>query len=368
VPDAQSRPAMAQSVPAEGLDLSDVMRAADRLRERVRTTPVFDAPMLNGVVGSRLIVKAECLQRSGSFKYRGALNAVLAGLQRNDRRPVVAVAGNHALAVALAARECGLSATVVMPKDGSPLKRSAVAAAGATVVTSEVPQADREQVVADLLSRGMRLISPDDPDVMAGAGTLMLELVEQIGRPLPSSVVVPIGMGGLAAGLTVVARELAPSMSIVCGEPELADDAYRSLQCGYRVTLDQTPTTIADGLRAVHLADRAWPILAGSMPRIVRVSEDEIVDAVWLCWTRLKLLVEPSGAVGLAALIVDERLAARKGPLTTETTVVCLLTGGNADPVELAPLFAMARARDLEVGSPEQQSPTRAASSTIERR
>lgn len=356
---------MTQPVASEAVELSDVMRAAGRLRGHIRITPVLDAPMLDDLVGSRLVVKAECLQRSGSFKYRGALNAVLAGLERNDTRPVVAVAGNHALAIALAARECGLPATVVMPKDGLPLKRSAAEALGATVVTSEVPQADREQVAADLVGRGMRLISPDDPEVMAGAGTLMLELVEQMGRPLPSSVVLPIGMGGLVAGLTIVARELAPSMSIVCGEPEVADDAYRSLQSGQLVTLEQTPTTLADGLRAVHLGNRAWPIVAASKPRIVRVSEDEIVNAVWLCWTRLKLLVEPSGAVGLAALLTDSRVATSTDTNGTERTVLCLLTGGNADPVELAPHFAMARARDLEVDSPEQRVPTRAASATI---
>jgi threonine dehydratase len=358
---------MTQPLPAEIIEFSDVMLAANRLRGRIRTTPVFDTPALDAVVGSRLVVKAECLQRSGSFKYRGALNAVLAGLERNDRRPVVAVAGNHALAVALAARECGLRATVVMPKDGRPLKRAAVEALGATVVTSEVPQADREQIVSDLVNRGMRSITPDDPEVMAGAGTLMLELVEQMGAPLPSTAVVPIGMGGLFAGLTIAAREVAPSMSIMCGEPELADDAYRSLECGYPVTLEQTPTTIADGLRAVHLGDQAWPIVARSMPRIVRVSEAEIVNAVWLCWTRLKLVVEPSGALGLAALIMDARLAAPDEARNNEATIVCLLTGGNADPVELAPLFGMVRAHDLE-GESEQQSSTRAHSVTIERR
>jgi threonine dehydratase len=346
-----------------------VTLAATRLRGRIRTTPVFDASMLEGTADPGLNVKAECLQRSGSFKYRGALNAVLAGVQRNDKREVVAVAGNHAIAVALAARECGVRATVVMPKDGRPLKRSAVESLGATVVTSEVAQADREEVVSDLLKRGMRLIAPDDPDVMAGAGTLMTELLEQVGTPLPNVVVVPIGMGGLVAGLTIVARELAPSVSIMCGEPALADDAYRSLQCGRRVTLDETPTTIADGLRAVHLGDRAWPIIAESMPRIVRVTEEEIVNAVWLCWTRLKLLVEPSGAVGLAALITDDghALTSRTSE-QEETRVVCLLTGGNTDPVELAPLFGAARARDLAGAPGDERSPTRAPSITIERR
>src|SRR5579862_139000 len=274
MPPAQSRPATAESIPAEAIELSDVMLAADRLRGHITTTPLFDAPMLGPRGSNSLVVKAECLQRSGSFKYRGALNAVLAGLQRGDRRPVVAVAGNHAIAVALAARECGLRAHVVMPKDGRPLKRSTVEALGATVVVSETPQSDREQVVSELLSRGMRLITPDEPDVMAGAGTLMLELVQQMAPALPDDVVVPIGMGGLVAGLTIVARELVPAMSITCGEPELADDAYQSLQRGYRVTLEQTPTTIADGLRAVYLGDRAWPIVARSMPRIVRVPED----------------------------------------------------------------------------------------------
>jgi threonine dehydratase len=356
---------MAPPLEADVIDFSDVALAATRLRDRIQVTPVFDAAVLEGVAAGGLMVKAECLQRSGSFKYRGALNSVLAGLQRNDRRPVVAVAGNHALAVALAARECGLPATVVMPKDGRPLKLAAVKAAGATVVTSEVPQADREQIVSDLIGRGMRFIAPDDPDVMAGAGTLMLELLEQVGTAVPSTVVVPIGMGGLVAGLTIVARELAPSVSLVCGEPELADDAYRSLQLGHRVTLDHTPTTIADGLRAVHLGDQAWPIVARSMPRIVRVSEDEIVNAVWLCWTRLKLIVEPTGAVGLAALMTGDRSAGTAASFQPGAPVVCMLTGGNADPMELAPLFWRPRARDLAEDPSARKPHTRAASVTI---
>jgi threonine dehydratase len=365
VPEKQSGVAIPT---ADVIGFSDVTLAAIRLRGRIRTTPIFDASILEGTADRGLSVKAECLQRSGSFKYRGALNAVLAGVQRNDKREVVAVAGNHAIAVALAARECGVRATVVMPKDGRPLKLSLVESLGASVVTSEAAQADREEVVTDLLKRDMRLITPDDPEVMAGAGTLMTELLEQVGTPPPTVVVVPIGMGGLVAGLTIVARELAPSMSIMCGEPALADDAYRSLQYGSRVTLDQTPTTIADGLRAVHLGERAWPIIAESMPRIVRVTEEEIVNAVWLCWTRLKLLVEPSGAVGLAALITDEGHAATSRTSQHESRVVCLLTGGNTDPVEMAPLFGAARARDLAGVPGDRRSPTRAPSITIERR
>jgi threo-3-hydroxy-L-aspartate ammonia-lyase len=331
---------------ALAISFEDVEQAATRLGTRVRRTPVLRVEALEAATGARLVMKAECLQRSGSFKYRGALNAVLAGLEREDRRPVVAVAGNHAYAVALAAREVGLKATAVMPEDGTALKLAAVQATGADVIASGVSQADRDQVVGPLAERGMRVLEADDPHVMAGHGTLALELLDQLNSDLPDALVVPVGRGSLIAGVATVMKRLAPSVSIIGAEPAAADDACQSLQKGQLVTLPQPPVTVADGLRATHLSYRAWPIVARSVDRIITVSEDDIATAMWLLWTRAKLLVEPSGAVGLAAVLA-ERARSADSPASRVRTFACLLTGANADPVELASLFTRARSMDL---------------------
>jgi threo-3-hydroxy-L-aspartate ammonia-lyase len=323
-----------------------VEKAAIRLGARVRRTPVLQVDALDAAIGSRLLLKAESLQRGGSFKYRGALNAILAGLERQDRRPVVAVAGNHAYAVALAAREVGLEATAVMPQDGTALKLAAVRATGADVIASGVSQADRAEVLASLTERGMRVLEPDDPDVMAGHGTQALELLDQLDADLPDTLVVPIGRGGLIAGVATVIKRLAPHVSIIGAEPAVADDAYQSLKTGRLVTLPVSPRTVADGLRATHLSHRAWPVVARLVDRIVTVSEDDIATAMWLLWTRTKLLVEPSGAVGLGALLAEAASGSDSPPFGARM-VVCLVTGSNADPVELAPLFSQARSMDL---------------------
>ena len=324
----------------------DVEKAATRLGDRVRRTPVMSVEALDAAVGSRVFMKVESLQRSGSFKYRGALNAVMAGLERGDRRPVVAVAGNHAFAVALAAREVGLEATAVMPVDGTALKLAAVRTTGADVIASGVSQEARAEVLARLADRNMRVLEADDPDVMAGHGTQALELLDQLGADLPDALVVPIGRGGLIAGVATVIKRLAPHVTIIGAEPAVAGDAYQSLKTGGLVTLPASPDTLADGLRATHLGYRAWPVVARLVDRIITVSEDDIVTAMWLLWTRAKLLVEPSGAVGLAALLAEgDRSPDSPGSRTK--SFACLVTGSNADPVELAPRFAAARTSDL---------------------
>jgi threonine dehydratase len=328
------------------ITFEDVASAGKRLGARVRQTPVLRVDAIDAAVGSRVLIKAESLQRSGSFKYRGALNAVLSGIERGDQRPVVAVAGNHAYAVALAAREVGLKAAAVMPEDGTALKFAAVQATDAEVIPSGVSQAARAQVVSFLVERGMRLVEADDPDVMAGHGTQALELMDQLNSERPDAMIIPIGRGGLIAGVATVIKRLAPNLSIIGAEPAAADDAYQSLETGRLATLPVPPTTVADGLRATHLGHRAWPLVARLVDRIVTVTEDDIATAMWLLWTRAKLFVEPSGAVGLAALLAEADRA-RASPASGAGTVVCLVTGSNADPVELAPLLNKARSMDL---------------------
>jgi threonine dehydratase len=192
----------------------------------------------------------------------------------------------------------------------------------------------------------MRVLDADDPEIMAGHGTLAIELLDQLSTDPPDALVVPVGRGSLISGVATVVKRLAPSVSIIGAEPAAAGDAYESLRTGELVTLPASPATVADGLRATHLSARAWPIVARLVDRIIPVSEEEIATAMWLLWTRAKLLVEPSGAVALAALL-SERNRSGDSPAQSMRTVACLLTGANADPLELAPLFSRARSLDL---------------------
>ncbi len=323
------------------IQLEDVQRAASRIRGQVLRTPVVTSRALDARAGAHLLFKAECLQRGGSFKVRGAFNAVLAGAERGDRRNLLAVSsGNHAQAVAIAASASGLWATIVMPQEASPLKRAATRAYGAEVVDQGVTGSNRE-AMARLLAeeRGLRLIHPfDDPEVMAGQGTLALELLEDAGD-VPAVVLVPVGGGGLISGVATVVKALHPQARVVGVEPENADDAARSKAAGRIVALAAPPDTVADGVRTMQLGARAWSVIAPLVDAIVTVSEDEILLATWLLWTRTKLLVEPTGALPLAAVLAKK--------IAATGLVACILSGGNVDVTAVAPRLARARALDV---------------------
>jgi threonine dehydratase len=332
------------------ITIEDVERAATRIAGHVQKTPLLEPHDLQSPGTPRLWLKAECLQRGGAFKVRGAFNAVLAGLERGDRRELLAVSsGNHAQAVALAARETGLKATIVMPEDAAPLKRAATVRYGAGVIDRGITGSNREATARRLADeRGLRLIHPfNDPEVMAGQGTLALELLVQAevlgGRP--AAVLAPIGGGGLISGIAAVVKARWPTVRVIGVEPALADDAARSLAAGHIVALTETPKTIADGVRTLQIGEHTWSVIQQLVDEILTVTEEEIWLATWQLWTRARLLVEPTGALPVAAMLTP-RLAqhwARDPALK----VVCVVSGGNADPVALAAGFGDARARDL---------------------
>ena len=303
--------------------LEDIRRAAERISPHAHRTPVLTCESLNRRVGARVYLKCENLQRVGAFKFRGACNAVLSLSDAEAARGVVAhSSGNHAQALALAARLRGIPAHIVMPENAPAVKKAAVAGYGARITfcapTLEAREAAQERVVA---ATGAVVVHPyNDERVIAGQGTAALELLQEI--PDLDAIIAPIGGGGLVSGTAVAATELSPGIRVVGAEPEGADDAYRSLAAG-RIIPSHNPRTIADGL-LTSLGDRTFPIIQQRVDGIVTVSEEAIIAAMRFIWERAKLIIEPSAAVPVAALWerkVD--VAGRR--------VGVILSGGNVD-------------------------------------
>lgn len=286
-------------------DLAAVRAAADRIRGVVHRTPVMTSDTLDRLSGRKLFFKCENLQKVGAFKYRGATNAVLRLSDAEAARGVVThSSGNHAQALALAAKVRGIPAYVVMPKTAPAVKQAAVAGYGGHITLCEPTLEAREATAAELVARtGGVLIPPfDHPDIIAGQGTAALELLEEV--PDLDAVVAPVGGGGLLSGFTVASRGLNPSIRVFGAEPLGADDAARSKAAGERIPVGVT-NTIADGL-LTSLGDLTWPIVRDRVERIVVVTDDQIKAAMRLVWERMKLVIEPSGAVGVAAVLSDE--------------------------------------------------------------
>jgi threo-3-hydroxy-L-aspartate ammonia-lyase len=296
-------------------------------------TPLLTSTTLDARTGASVWLKAEPLQRGGSFKFRGAYNR-LSLLSADERaRGIVAYSsGNHGAAVALAASLLGIHAVVVVPETGSPAKLAAIEGYGAELRRYDPVTERREEVAAALAKeRSLTVIAPfDDYDVMAGQGTVGVELAEQAG-PL-DLVLVPVGGGGLAAGVGTAIKALRPDTALIGVEPTGADDTSRSLHAGQRVRRDAVDT-IADGLRALEPGELTFPINQRQLEDVVTVSEAAIVEAMLFCFTRLKLVVEPSGAVPLAALLSGAVQADGR-------RVAVVLSGGNIDPADFAFLQA----------------------------
>ena len=304
-------------------DLATIRAAAARIRPLVRRTPILSEESLDEQFRARLFFKCENLQRGGSFKLRGAASAVYSLPASIAGRGVAThSSGNHGAALALAARLRGIPAAVVMPENSAAVKVAAVRRQGAEVVLCRPGRIAREAALAELLARReMNAVHPyDDYRVIAGQGTACLELIED--EPQLDLLLTPVGGGGLLSGTAIVARSLAPTARVLGVEPEQADDAWRSFRSGERVLLD-APDTVADGLRA-SLGIRNFAIIRRCVDDIVRVSEGAILQAARLALERLKLLVEPSAAVVLAALI-EGRLD------VTGLRVGLILSGGNVD-------------------------------------
>jgi threonine dehydratase len=286
------------------------------------------------MAGAELYLKAENLQRAGSFKIRGAYNKIAGLPEAARRRGVIAYSsGNHAQGVALAASLLGVEATIVVPRTIVPSKRAAAEAYGARLVEAGTTSAERRALAErQAREKGLVLVPPyDDPDIVAGQGTVALELLDDV--PEIETLVVPVGGGGLISGCAVLARSRLPRLRIAGVEPEDADDTRRSLEAGRRVRIPP-PQTIADGLRAVEPGELTFEIVRRLVDEVVTVSEEEIRHAVRLLLERTKLLVEPSGAVGMAAILAGKLPAARR--------IAVVLSGGNIALATLAQLLVSA--------------------------
>lgn len=315
------------------ISFDDVAAAAARIAGRAHRTPVLTSRTLDEISGRRVFLKCENLQRGGSFKIRGATNKLTSLSDDERRRGVVAFSsGNHAQAVALASAALGVDAVIAMPTDAPASKVEATLGYGATIVRYDRMREDREEVARAIVERdGRSLVPPyDDPFVMAGQGTAALELLEEV--PDLDAVVVPVGGGGLLAGTATVVRAVRPEGRVYGAEPAAADDTARSFAAGERVTIPP-PDTIADGARPQSPGRHTFPVNRALVDEILLVDDSELVDAMRTLLTRSKLLVEPTGALALAAVLTG-KVPAGAG------RVGVVLSGGNVDLDVLAALFA----------------------------
>lgn len=303
--------------------IEDIRAAATRIAPHIHRTPVATCASIDAIAGASLFFKCENLQKVGAFKARGATNAVFFLDDEAAARGVCThSSGNHAAALARAAGLRGIPAFIVMPSSAPPVKKAAVAGYGAQITECEPTLEARESTLAEVQGRsGATFIHPyDDPRVIAGQGTAALELLEQ--EHNLDVVMPPVGGGGLASGTTITVSTLRPEIEVWGAEPAEADDAYRSLR---DKTLQPSvkPTTIADGL-LTSLSERTFRILSGGLAGILTVDEETIIRAMRLLWERAKILVEPSGAVPLAAVLANrDRFEGRR--------VGLILSGGNTN-------------------------------------
>ena len=312
-------------------DVADVRTAAGRLRGHAVQTPLLDFPLISARLGFRLLIKAETLQITGSFKFRGACNRLLAAVSADPGlRAVVAFSsGNHAQGVAAAAKLLGLQATIVMPSDAPEIKAANTRSHGAKIVLYERHHEDREAITRDIAARDGALIVPpyDDPFIIAGQGTVGLEICAQAAAlgAIPDIVLAPCSGGGLVAGLALAIKDQHPRVAIYAVEPAGFDDLHRSLAAGARVANVPAMPSICDALMAEKPGVLTFPIhqrlLAGSKV----VTDDQVLDAMNLALRHCKLVVEPGGAAALAAALAMRAEVAGK-------TVVVVCSGGNADP------------------------------------
>ncbi|RTH34518.1 serine/threonine dehydratase [Thermus scotoductus] len=305
------------------MELADIYAAHRRIAPYVHRTSLLTSRLMEELLGKRLLLKAEHLQKTGSFKARGALAKALT--LENPKGLLAVSSGNHAQGVAYAARILGVKALIVMPEEASPFKKEAARAYGAQVVDQGVTVENREEVARALLEEtGYAFIHPfDDPLVMAGQGTAGLELMAQAGEMglFPEAVLVPVGGGGLIAGVATAVKAFSPSTLVLGVEPEGADDARRSLEKGAIVRLPQAPRTRADGVRTLSLGEHPFAVIRERVDGILTVSEEAILEAEGLLFTRTKQVVEPTGALPLAAVLEHrERLP---------QVLALLLSGGN---------------------------------------
>ncbi|MFJ3234943.1 threo-3-hydroxy-L-aspartate ammonia-lyase [Streptomyces sp. NPDC086787] len=319
---------------AQPVTLQDIQDAAAQIKGVAHRTPVLRSRTLDELVGAQVFVKCENLQRIGAFKFRGAYNAVSRLSAEQLARGVAAYSsGNHAQAVALAARELGTTAVILMPEDTPRSKLEATAGYGAEIVTYDRYTGNRTAMGEALAAeRGLALVPPyEHPHVIAGQGTAALELLEEVGEL--DTLVVPVGGGGLIAGSAVAAKGLQPGIRVIGVEPEEGDDTKRSLEAGRRVSIP-VPRTIADGQAADIPGELTFSVNRRLVDGIALVSDDQIRDAMRFAFERLKTVVEPSGATALAALL-SHRTALDPAP----RRIGIVLSGGNISAQRFAELL-----------------------------
>ncbi len=304
-----------------------IEEAARRIVPFVHRTPIMTSSSINAITGLQLFLKCENFQKVGAFKYRGATNAVLT-LSEAEKKNGVAThsSGNHAQALALAARNNGIKAYIVMPENSTAVKMEAVRGYGAEVITCVPTQKAREDTLAEVVKRtGATFIHPyNNYRIIAGQATAAKELIEEV-KDL-DIVMAPVGGGGLLSGTALSTHYFAPSATVIAGEPANADDAYRSLQKG-EMQEAVPPNTIADGL-LTSLGDKTFAIIQKHVKEIVTVTEEEIIAAMRLVWERMKIIIEPSSAVPVAAAIkIKEHLKGKR--------IGIIISGGNVDLTNL---------------------------------
>ncbi|MEM7641857.1 MAG: beta-hydroxyaspartate dehydratase BhcB [Pseudomonadota bacterium] len=301
----------------------DVVAAHDRIKPHIHRTPVLTSTYFNELTGAELFFKCENFQKAGAFKVRGASNAVF-GLSEDDAIKGVAThsSGNHALSLSYAAGRRGIPCHVVMPRTAPEAKKAAVRGYGGIITECEPSTTSREAVFAEVQARtGANFVHPyNDPRVIAGQATCSRELTEQVDGL--DAVIAPIGGGGMVSGCCLTLSTIAPQVEIYAAEPEQADDAYRSFRAGH-IIADDAPETIADGLK-VPLKEITWHFVSNHVTDILTASEDEIVAATKLTWQRMKIVMEPSCAVPLAAILKNPDVFRGK-------RVGVVVTGGNVD-------------------------------------
>jgi len=308
-------------------DQEELIKVHERIRPYIHRTPVLTSESIDQIAGIQLFFKCENLQKVGAFKFRGACNALLSMSEEELSQGVAThSSGNHAQALALAAKMKGVHAYIVMPRTAPSVKKAAVAGYGAEIIECEPTLEAREQALHEVCKRtGARFIPPfDDYRIIAGQGTAAKEIFEKVNNL--DALITPVGGGGLLAGSALAAKYFSPQTQVFAGEPEGADDAYRSFISGERV-LTHTPDTIADGLLTT-LGEKNFEIIRREVQAIITVSDKEIIEAMKLLWERMKIVVEPSGAVPFAAVLKNrEQFLGKK--------VGVILSGGNVDLTKL---------------------------------
>ena len=312
----------------------EVETAYERIKEIANSTPVVTSSTINEITDSECFLKCENFQKTGSFKFRGAFNALSQlSLEQKKKGVITHSSGNHAQALALAAKLLRIKVVIVMPRNAPPVKVAATKGYGAEIVVCGSQPTDREKTVMPLIKKyGYTLIHPyNDLEIISGAGTAAYELIKEVVEL--DYIFSPVGGGGLLSGTAIATKGLLPSAKVVGVEPENASDAYQSFKVGKIIPV-KNPNTIADGLRT-SLGDNTFQIIRENVDQIITVSEVEIVDATQFLWERMKLLVEPSGAVSLAGVL-------SKQIDLTHKKVGIIISGGNID---LTDFFAKLRAQ-----------------------